>query len=132
MTSPLAPLRHRDFALIWVSALVSNIGSWMQTVSVGVLVTARTGQPGWTGLVAAAGFLPIGLLSPLGGVMADRVDRRRWLFATTVGETLFAAALAFHNAVWRYMFSLGREHVLPARMAKTTAGIPRAASARGR
>jgi MFS family permease len=66
----------------------------MQTVAVGILVTARTGQPGWTGLVAAAGFLPIGLLSPVGGVMADRVDRRSWLFLTTCGETLFASVLA--------------------------------------
>ena len=94
MPAALAPLRHRNFGLIWFSALVSNIGSWMQTVAVGILVTARTGQPGWTGLVAAAGFLPIGLLSPLGGVMADRYDRRQWLFITTVGETCFAAALA--------------------------------------
>jgi MFS family permease len=91
--SALRPLRHRDFALIWAAALLSNIGSWMQTVGVGVLVTARTGRPGWTGLVAAAAFLPIGLLSPVGGVMADRLDRRRWLFATTVGETAFAAVL---------------------------------------
>lgn len=90
----LAPLRHRDFLLIWSSALLSNVGSWMQTVAVGILVTARTGQPGWTGLVAAAGFLPIGLLSPLGGVMADRMDRRRWLSLTTAGETAFATALA--------------------------------------
>ena len=94
MPAALAPLRHRDFLLIWSSALLSNVGSWMQTVAVGILVTVRTGQPGWTGLVAAAGFLPIGLLSPVGGVMADRMDRRRWLFATTVGETAFATALA--------------------------------------
>ncbi|HET6965467.1 MAG TPA: MFS transporter [Acidimicrobiales bacterium] len=94
MPAALAPLRHRNFALIWVSALLSNVGSWMQTVAVGILVTARTGQPGWTGLVAAAGFLPIGLLSPVGGVMADRMDRRRWLFTTTCGETAFASALA--------------------------------------
>ncbi len=94
MPAALAPLRHRNFALIWVSALLSNVGSWMQTVAVGILVTARTGQPGWTGLVAAAGFLPIGLLSPVGGVMADRMDRRRWLFTTTCGETAFATVLA--------------------------------------
>ncbi len=94
MPTPLSPLRRRNFSLIWTSALLSNIGSWMQTVAVGILVTARTGQPGWTGLVAAAGFLPIGLLSPVGGVMADRVDRRWWLFTTTVGETAFATALA--------------------------------------
>lgn len=78
---------------MWTAALVSNIGSWMQTVAVGILVTARTGQPGWTGLVAAAAFLPIGLLSPLGGVIADRHDRRRWLLATTLGETAFATVL---------------------------------------
>lgn len=94
MPVALAPLRHRNFALIWTAALLSNIGSWMQTVAVGILVTARTGQPGWTGLVAAAGFLPIGLLSPVGGVMADRRDRRSWLFLTTCGETLFASVLA--------------------------------------
>ena len=94
MLSALRPLRYRNYALIWSAALLSNIGSWMQTIAVGVLVTAKTGRPGWTGLVAAAAFLPIGLLSPLGGAMADRVDRRWWLFATTVGETLFATALA--------------------------------------
>ena len=36
----LRPLRHRDFALVWSAALVSNVGSWMQTVAVGVLVLA--------------------------------------------------------------------------------------------
>ncbi len=94
MLSAVSPLRYRNFALIWSAALLSNIGSWMQTVAVGILVTARTGQPGWTGLVAAAGFLPIGLLSPVGGVLADRLDRRSWLFVTTLGETVFAVALA--------------------------------------
>ena len=93
MLSSLRPLRYRNFALIWSAALLSNVGSWMQTVAVGVLVTAKTGRAGWTGLVAAAAFLPIGLLSPIGGLMADRMDRRKWLFITTVGETLFAAAL---------------------------------------
>lgn len=90
----LRPLRRRDFTLIWLAALVSNVGTWMQTVAVGVLIADVTGQAGWTGLVAAAAFLPIGLLSPVGGAMADRVDRRRWLLLTTAGETVFAALLA--------------------------------------
>ncbi len=90
----LRPLRRRDFALLWSAALVSNVGTWMQTVAVGVLVTARTHQAGWTGLVAAAAFVPIGLLSPVGGAMADRFDRRRWLLVTTAGETAFATGLA--------------------------------------
>ena len=46
----------------------------MQTVGVGILVTQMTGRAGWTGLVAAAAFVPIGFLSPVGGAMADRVD----------------------------------------------------------
>jgi len=90
----LRPLRQRDFALIWGAALVSNIGSWLQTIAVGILVTELTGQARWTGLVAAAAFIPIGVLSPVGGAIADRVDRRRLLLATTVGETVFAALLA--------------------------------------
>jgi MFS family permease len=92
--SSLRPLRRRDFALIWSAALVSNIGSWMQTIAVGVLVTELTGKASWTGLVAAAAFVPIGFLSPVGGAMADRVNRRRWLLGTTIGETLFAVLLA--------------------------------------
>ncbi|MGH9264555.1 MAG: MFS transporter [Acidimicrobiales bacterium] len=90
----LRPLRRRDFALVWSAALVSNIGSWLQTVAVGVLVTELTGQARWTGLVAAAAFVPIGVLSPVGGAIADRVDRRSLLVWTTVGETVFAALLA--------------------------------------
>lgn len=86
---------------MWSAALVSNIGSWMQTVAVGVLVTTRTGNSGWTGLVAAAAFLPIGLLSPVGGVLADRLDRRRWLLVTTLGETAFAVVLTFLAATGR-------------------------------
>jgi MFS family permease len=90
----LRPLAQRDFALVWVASLVSNIGSWMQTVAVGVLITDLTGRAGWTGLVAAAAFLPIGVLSPVGGAIADRVDRRRLLLGTAVAEAAFAAALA--------------------------------------
>jgi len=90
----LRPLHRREFALVWSAALVSNIGSWVQTVAVGVLVTTLTGQARWSGLVAAAAFVPIGVLSPVGGVIADRVDRRRLLLVTTVGETFFACLLA--------------------------------------
>jgi MFS family permease len=97
----LRPLRSRNFALLWSAALVSNVGSWMQTVALGILVFARTGQPAWAGLVAAAAFVPIGLLAPLGGLLADRLDRRRWLIATTLAEMLFATLLAVLAAVGR-------------------------------
>jgi len=92
--SSFRPLRSRNFALVWSAALVSNVGSWMQTVALGFVITARTHNPLWTGLVAAAAFLPMGLLAPVGGALADRLDRRLWLIVTTVAEACFAAVLA--------------------------------------
>jgi MFS family permease len=88
------PLTSRNFALVWSAALVSNVGTWMQIVTLGIVVTAKTHEAGWTGLVAAAAFLPNGLLAPLGGALADRLDRRRWLIVTTIAEAGFAGALA--------------------------------------
>ncbi|HUR22575.1 MAG TPA: MFS transporter [Acidimicrobiales bacterium] len=90
----LRPLRQRDFAVVWSAGLVSNVGSWVQIIAVGILVTELTGQARWTGLVAAAAFVPVGVLSPIGGAIADRVDRRRLLLGTTIGETLAAVLLA--------------------------------------
>jgi len=89
----LRPLKSRNFALLWSAALVSSVGSWMQAVALGIYVTARTHDPLWTGLVAAAAFIPVGLLSPVGGAMADRLDRRRWLMLTTAAEMLMATVL---------------------------------------
>ena len=54
-----APLRHRNYALVWAAGLISNIGTWMETVAVGDLVARSTGEAGWTALVAAAGFLHV-------------------------------------------------------------------------
>jgi MFS family permease len=79
--SSLRPLRHRNFALLWSGGLVSIIGSWMQTVAVGALVASHTGSALWVVVVAAGGFLPIGVLSPVGGALADRVARRPVLIA---------------------------------------------------
>ena len=93
-----APLRHRNYALVWTAGLISNVGSWMETVAVGDLVANRTGQAGWTALVAAAGFLPMGLLGPIGGAFADRWDRRLMLLAMTATQMVCAVALTILSA----------------------------------
>jgi MFS family permease len=93
LSRSFAPLRHRQFALLWVGAFLSNIGTWMETVGVGVLVTAETGQAGWAGLVAAAGFVPHGVLAPFGGALADRLPRRTLLLLMTTIQTALAATL---------------------------------------
>jgi MFS family permease len=95
LSRSFAPFRHRRFTLLWTGAFVSNIGTWMETVGVGILVTTATGKAGWTGLVAAAGFVPTALLAPLGGALADRVPRRTLLIVTTSFQIVFAALLTF-------------------------------------
>ena len=88
-----APFRHRSFALFWSGAFVSNIGTWMETVAFGVYVTERTGQAVWPGIVAAAAFVPVALLGPIGGALADRVSRRLLLLCTTLVQTSFAGLI---------------------------------------
>ena len=75
--------------------MVSNLGTWMQSIAVGVLVTEQTGKSAWTALAAAAAFLPMGLLSPVGGALADRLDRRRFMILGNVVEAFLAAFMAF-------------------------------------
>lgn len=90
----LRPLRHRPFAAMWTAGMVSNAGSWMETVAVGALIKSTTGRDSLVALAVAAAFLPIGLLSPVGGALADRVDRRRLLIILNCFEAAVATALA--------------------------------------
>ena len=90
----LRPLRHRNFALLFSAGLVSNAGTWMQTVAVGSLIGKLTGQAGWVGLVMAGAFLPLAVFGPIGGALADRLDRRRFLMTANIVEAGFATALA--------------------------------------
>jgi MFS family permease len=99
--SPLRPLRHRAFAIVWTGSFVSNIGTWMETVAIGVYVTQATGQAAWTGTVAALTYAPTVLLGPFGGALADRFDRRRFLVAVTLFQTALAAALTLLAATDR-------------------------------
>ena len=94
MPASLRPLRHRDFALVWWASMVSNVGSWMQTVAVGAFVASHTGQRVWAALAFVAGFLPQGILSPIGGAMADRLNRVRYLILSNVLEAAVATTLA--------------------------------------
>jgi MFS family permease len=67
---------------VWTGAFVSNIGTWMEAIALGIYVQDHTGQAAWTGTVAAAAFVPIAFFSPLGGALADRFPRR-WLMILT-------------------------------------------------
>ena len=77
-----ASLRTPNYRRFFAGQAVSLVGTWMQTVAQAWLVLELTGSGTALGLVAAAQFLPILLLAPYGGVLADRLDKRTILIAT--------------------------------------------------
>ena len=87
-------LSHRNYRTFWIGAFLSNIGTWMQAVAQGWLVLQLTNSPFWLGLDAFMATAPGFVLTLLGGVFADRIDRRRLLLYTQVVAGLAALALA--------------------------------------
>lgn len=88
-----APFRHSAYARLWTGAFVSNIGTWMEAIALGIYIQEKTGQAAWTGTVAAAAFLPIAFVSPLGGALADRFPRKLLLISTNLFQTALATML---------------------------------------
>ncbi|MEP7113010.1 MAG: MFS transporter [Ilumatobacteraceae bacterium] len=88
------PLRHRAVRLLWCAAVVSDVGTWVQLIVVGSLIAASTGSALQTGLVALATFTPQALASPVGGLLADRFDRRKVFASALMVQALVTAGLA--------------------------------------
>ncbi|HZB42174.1 MAG TPA: MFS transporter [Ilumatobacter sp.] len=93
-SASFAPFHSRSFTVMWSGALVSNIGTWMETVALAYYVADTTGKASWSAVVAAAGFIPAAVVGPVGSAMADRLDRRRVLITTNALAALLAAILA--------------------------------------
>jgi MFS family permease len=91
-----AALTYRDFRVLWTGAFVSTIGTWMQKVAQNWLVLTLSGSASafFLGLDAFLGELPILLFTLLGGVIADRHDRRRLLLSSQYVQMTTALALA--------------------------------------
>lgn len=88
-----AALRHRNYRLYWIGQVVSLIGTWMGSVTLPWLVLQLGASPLELGIVLALQFAPSLLLSPLGGVLADRIDKRRALIGTQAAAMVHAAIL---------------------------------------
>jgi len=87
-------LRHRDFQLFFSGQLISLIGTWMQTVAQSWLVYRLTGSGLKLGAVGFAGQIPVFLFAPVGGIVADRSNRKHVVIATQVASMLLAFVLA--------------------------------------
>jgi len=87
-------LGHRNFRLYWTGQLISLIGTWMQSVAQGWLMHRLTDSSFMLGLLGFMQFLPVLVFSLWAGVVVDRIDKRRLLYATQGLALLQAAVLA--------------------------------------
>jgi MFS family permease len=99
-----AALHYRDFRVLWTGALTSTIGTWMQKVAQNWLVLTLTGSASafYLGLDTFLGEVPILLLTLIGGVVADRRDRRQLLLMSQyvqMGAAFTLAALVYFDVV---------------------------------
>ena len=103
--SAWSPLRQALFRSIWIATIVSNTGTWMQSVGVAWLLTSLTPSPLLVALMQTATSLPIFILGLPTGTLADLVDRRKLLLATEswmllVALTLGILTLTGHISTW--------------------------------
>jgi MFS family permease len=121
----LRALRHRDYRLFWLGQLLSRIGTWMQSVGQAWLVLELTNSPFRLGLISTLQFAPVLFFAFLGGVVSDRVRKRRLIMATQVAMMLQAFALAalvwsgrveyWHVAVLAALYGVVNAIDMPAR-----------------
>ena len=86
--------RHRNYRLYFFGQLISLIGTWMQSVAQAWLVFRLTGSASALGEISFVGQIPMFLLAPFAGVLADRYNRRNLLLFTQASSMILAAPLA--------------------------------------
>lgn len=83
----------RDYRIFWIGALISNTGGWMQRVTVPFVLYQMTGSAAWVGFAAFMQFIPVVVLGPIGGSLADRFSRRNIIFVTQSIQALLSFVL---------------------------------------
>ena len=108
MPHMIRALRNRDFRWFWGGNFLSNIGTWMQNVAMGWLVLQlATDNPAfWLGVVGFASSAPMLAFSLLGGVIADRINRRKLMLVTQSAMMIFAFILWGLTALHRMTLPL--------------------------
>ena len=109
--SIFASLRFRDFRLLWAGLLVSNLGTWMQLTATGYFIAELAGNAHtsslYLGIQGVARAIPVLLLSPVAGLIADTIPRRRVLYWTNTIMSLLALILAvFTSLGWMNILGL--------------------------
>jgi predicted MFS family arabinose efflux permease len=91
----VSALRHRTFRIVFLGAFASNIGTWMQNVVLGAYAYDLTHSSTFVGVMIFAQLGPILLLAMVGGLIADKVDRKKFLIILSIEQLVFSLALAW-------------------------------------
>jgi MFS family permease len=94
LATTLRALKHRNFQLFFSGQLISLVGTWMQTIAESWLVYRLTGSSLLLGSVAFASQIPVFLMAPIGGIVADRYNRHRIIIATQASAMVLALIYA--------------------------------------
>ncbi|HUT75276.1 MAG TPA: MFS transporter [Armatimonadota bacterium] len=94
MPRTFAALRHRNYRLFFAGQLISVSGTWMQNLALSWLIYQLTNSAFLLGVISSLGSLPMALFAIPGGVLADRVDRRRIMLVTQSSAMVLAFVLA--------------------------------------
>jgi MFS family permease len=89
-----AALSHRTFRIVFVGAFASNIGTWMQNVVLGAYAYDLTHSATFVGVIIFAQLGPTLVLPMVGGLLADKVDRRRFLILLSIEQLVFSLGVA--------------------------------------
>src|SRR5690242_13398858 len=89
-----SPLRHEAFRALWIAAIFSYIGTWVQDVGESWLMLSLTKEPLPVAMLTTAMTVPLFVLLMPAGVMADRLDRRRILLVAQGAMAVVALVLA--------------------------------------
>ena len=127
MSPTFRALHHRNYRLYAAGSLVSNTGTWMMRIAQDWMVLVLTGSGTLLGVVTGLQFLPMLLMSPYAGLIADRFPKRRLLQVTQASmavSSLVLGALAvtgtvqvWHVMVLAFLFGIGTAFDAPARQA---------------
>lgn len=90
----LASLGYRDYRYFWISGLISSAGRFFQFVALPIVIWRLTESPGWVGFAGFSQFVPMALVAPIAGQLADRYPRRKLLLVTQSLMAVVAMSLA--------------------------------------
>lgn len=132
---PFASFRNANYRYLWIGNFFNMAGFWIQLVTVGWLVWELSGSATLVGIAGGLRSFPFIVMGPLGGVLADRLDRRRLLMTTqtitAVIALLFAVIVAlhwvrvWHAMVFSFLMGCGFNLNMPVRQSLVANTVPR-------